>query len=96
MRTSQWPLQDAKAQLSQVVDAALNGEPQHITRHGKRAVVVVSETVFESLQKNARAAAPNFIEHLLAIPKLAPPITTKAKKSTDFERRNLKLRDVDL
>ena len=93
MRTSQWPLQDAKAQLSQVVEAALNGEPQHITRHGKRAVVVVSETTFESMQMNARAAAPNFIEHLLAIPKSTPP--AKGKKSVDFERGNLVLRDVD-
>ena len=95
MRTSNWPLQDAKAQFSQVVDAALNGEPQHITRHGKRAVVVVSETTFESLQKNAKAAAPNFIEHLLAIPKAAPVQKGRAKESMDFGRGNLALRDVD-
>ena len=95
MRTTLWQLQDAKAQLSQVVEAALNGEPQHITRHGKRAVVVVSEATFESLQKNAKAAAPNFIEHLLAIPKPAPAVKGKAKESFDFGRGNLVLRDVD-
>ena len=93
MRTTQWQLQDAKAQLSQVVDAAINGEPQHITRHGKRAVVVVSEIAFETLQKNARAAAPNFIEHLLAIPKSVPAI--RVKDSAELERGNLVLRDVD-
>ncbi len=30
MRGSQWRLQDAKTQFSQVVEAALQGEPQHI------------------------------------------------------------------
>ena len=29
MHSSQWRLQDAKTQFSQVVEAALQGEPQH-------------------------------------------------------------------
>lgn len=69
MLTAHWRLQDAKTQFSQVVEAALRGEPQHITRRGKEAVVVVSEQDYAALQKSARAAAPGFIEHLLAIPK---------------------------
>jgi prevent-host-death family protein len=64
-----WRLQDAKTQFSQVVEAALAGEPQHITRRGKPAVVVLSEETFEAYRRNARAAAPGFIAHLLAIPK---------------------------
>ena len=69
MRSSQWRLQDAKTQFSKLVDAALRGEPQHITRSGKPAVVVLSEEAFEFLQRSARAAAPGFVAHLLAIPK---------------------------
>lgn len=69
MHSSQWRLQEAKTQFSQVVDAALRGEPQHITRSGKPAVVVLSEEAFASLQRSAHAAAPGFIAHLLAIPK---------------------------
>ena len=54
MNANQWRLQDAKTQLSQVVEAALHGEPQHITRNGKKAVVVLSEQAFESLQRSAQ------------------------------------------
>ncbi|MGA3403248.1 MAG: type II toxin-antitoxin system Phd/YefM family antitoxin [Acetobacteraceae bacterium] len=41
MRT--WPLQEARAHLRDVVDSALEEGPQRITRHGKQAVIVVSE-----------------------------------------------------
>lgn len=88
MRSSQWRLQDAKTQFSQVVEAALRGDPQHITRSGKPAVVVLSEETFESLQRSAHAAAPGFVAHLLAIPKY--------KDEGDVERVSLSLRDVDL
>ena len=43
MRQAQWQLQTAKAQLSELVEAALRGEPQRITRRGKDAVMVLSE-----------------------------------------------------
>jgi antitoxin Phd len=69
---SPWRLQDAKAQFSALVDNAMRGVPQHVTRSGKRAVVVLSEQDFEALQRSAaiRAHAPlSFVEHLLAIPK---------------------------
>jgi len=69
MATSQWRLQDAKTQLSQVVEAALQGEPQHITRRGKPAVVVLSEEAFDAYKRNAQAAAPGFVAHLLSMPK---------------------------
>ena len=66
-----WRLQDAKSQFSALVDNALRGVPQHVTRRGKQAVVVLSEQDFEALQRIAanRAARPaSFIEHLLAMP----------------------------
>jgi prevent-host-death family protein len=37
-----WTLADAKAHLSEVVDSALKKGPQVITRHGRKAVVVVA------------------------------------------------------
>ena len=52
----------------------MRGVPQHVTRSGKRAVVVFSEQNFEALQRSAagRGTAPlSFVEHLLAIPKVA-------------------------
>ena len=82
-----WRLQDAKAQFSAVVDAALNGEAQLVTRRGKRAVVVLSADEYERLRRGERAQAPGFIDHLLAMPKAAP-------HRADAGRPAIKLRDV--
>jgi prevent-host-death family protein len=38
----EWQLQDAKAQFSEVVQRALDGHPQCVTKHGKAAVVVIA------------------------------------------------------
>lgn len=87
MQKSQWRLQDAKAQFSQVVEAALQGEPQHVTRRGRDAVVVLSEASYRVLKQNLRFAAPGFIAHLMAVPKSGV---------SNFDRGNIKLRDVEL
>ena len=82
-----WHLQDAKSQFSALVDNALRGVPQHVTRRGKQAVVVLSEQDFEALQRGAsnRAAPPaSFIEHLLAMP-TEPP---EASPNTSSEARS--------
>ena len=63
-----WRLQDAKAQFSAVVDGALRGVPQHVTRRGKQAVVVVSEQDFAALQNQGSRKALSFIQHLRAMP----------------------------
>jgi antitoxin Phd len=42
MRT--YPLNEARAEFSKVVERALAGEPQRVTRYGKEAVIIVSET----------------------------------------------------
>ncbi len=92
---SAWRLQDAKAQFSALVDNALRGVPQHVTRRGKRAVVVLSEQDFEALQRSAasRAGTPmSLIEHLLAIPKAAKAPTSD---EADSPRLNALPRDVD-
>jgi prevent-host-death family protein len=44
-------LQEAKARLSEVVAAAMNGEPQIITKHGKEAAVVISCADFRRLTR---------------------------------------------
>ena len=67
-----WRLQDAKAQFSALVESALRGVPQHVTRRGKEAVVVVSAQDFAALQRSATgqtAQVPDLITHLLAMPK---------------------------
>ena len=85
---TQWALQDAKNRFSAVVDAALAGEPQQVTRRGKPAVVVLSVTEYERLRREPPEDAPSFIEHLLAIP--------NGGDGFEFERIPLSPRSLEL
>ena len=42
-----WQLQQAKAQFSEVVNCALNGTPQLVTRSGRPSVYIVSAEEYE-------------------------------------------------
>ena len=87
-----WPIQDAKNKFSALVDAALAGEPQRVTRRGQPAVIVIAAEEYERLCQAEKAGAPDFIEHLLAIP--------QAPDDDDFElparTRDLRPREIDL
>jgi prevent-host-death family protein len=50
MSMKQWPVQDAKNQLSRVIDLARTEGPQTITRHGQPVVVVVEAQEFKKLR----------------------------------------------
>lgn len=80
-----WSLQDAKNRFSAVVDAALSGEPQLVTRHGRPAVVVVAAETFQRLHRLDRAAAPSFAQALRAMP----------QDDGTFERPSVRPRDVE-
>ena len=47
-----WQIQDAKNKLSEVIARAQKNGPQLITRHGEKAVVVVSYAEYERLRKS--------------------------------------------
>ena len=82
---TEWQLQDAKNRFSAVVDAALAGSPQCVTRRGKPAVVVLAVEEYERLRRNAKAAAPTFVDMLLAMP----------QDDGEFERWPMQVRDVE-
>lgn len=82
---NEWSLQDAKNGFSAVVDAALEGEPQRVTRRGKPAVMVVAVEEYERLRHLEQARAPTFADLLLSIP----------QDSGEFERIPLPSRPVD-
>ena len=65
-----WTLQDAKNKFSAVVEKALAGDPQEVTRRGKPAVVVVSSEEYTRLLNAAAKAQGSFVEHLLGFPDL--------------------------
>lgn len=69
MTSQSWRLQDAKNQFSKVVEAALHGEPQHVTRRGREVVVIVAADEYMRFEKFKAAAMPRFVDHLLAMPK---------------------------
>ncbi|MDS9469109.1 type II toxin-antitoxin system Phd/YefM family antitoxin [Paracoccus sp. MBLB3053] len=63
-----WTLQDAKNRFSAVVDAALAGQPQQVSRRGKPAVVIMSATEYERMRAAARKDRGSFIAHLMDFP----------------------------
>jgi prevent-host-death family protein len=59
-------VQDARARFGDVIDAALKGRPQRVTRRGKDAVVVVSEEEWRRLA--GPKPAMNLGEYLATFP----------------------------
>lgn len=83
MRT--WQLQEARSQFSALVDEALEHGPQRVTRHGRKAVVVVSEEEWDRLQ----GAVPSFGTLLAQCPldegDLPPRRPARALRGGPFE-----------
>ncbi len=52
-RLDRWLLQDAKARFSELVRRVRNDGPQHVTVHGRDAVVVISAEEFRRLKGEA-------------------------------------------
>lgn len=50
IKKNTWSLQDAKAHFSEVVRLAETQGPQHVTRHGGEAVVILSLDQYRKLQ----------------------------------------------
>lgn len=48
--THTWPVQDAKARFSELLDSSIAQGPQIVTRHGKAAAVLVPIRQWEALQ----------------------------------------------
>ena len=76
-----WTLQDAKNRFSAVVEAALAGQPQEVTRRGLPAVVVVSAEEYRRLVTSAAARRESLADHLLGFPRgeIGPPETGRGK-----------------
>ncbi len=49
-----WPVQDAKARFSELLDCCLAGGPQIVTRRGAEAAVLVPIVEWRRLQQAAR------------------------------------------
>lgn len=67
-----WSLQDAKNRFSAVVDAAMAGQPQRVSRRGKPAVVILSAVEYDRMRQAAGEVRGSFLHHLLDFPGLDP------------------------
>ena len=79
-KVPKWQLQDAKNQLSELVDQAVRSGPQIITRRGEETAVVIS---FEEWSRLARPRA-RLIDVLRRAPKVPGGLDTA--RSRDFGR----------
>jgi prevent-host-death family protein len=59
-----WPLEEARKHISDLVTSALEKGPQRVTRHGKSAVIVVSEDEWDRVNKTV----PSFGRLLASFP----------------------------
>jgi len=57
-----YPLHEARSEFSKLIDRALAGEPQRVTRHGKEAVVIVSEADWLARLKSAPTLTDLFLK----------------------------------
>ena len=80
-----WRLEEAKAKFSQMVDQAMKGQPQRVTRRGKDAVVVVNAEHWDALN----GAGLTAYELIRTAPKFED-------FELDVERSREGIREVDL
>ena len=83
---AEWSLQDAKDNFSALVNAALAGEPQRVTRRGQPAVVVLATEEYDRLRRLEKTDAPTLGALLLEIP----------QDDGEFDRLPLNARPSDL
>jgi prevent-host-death family protein len=77
-----WQLQTAKNKLSELVDLAIKSGPQEITRHGKKAAVVLSVREYLRLKQRKGSLVDFFRQSPLA--------------EIDLRRHQGRPREVDL
>jgi prevent-host-death family protein len=80
-----WQLQDAKNRFSEVVEGALKGEPQIITRRGVETAVVLSYEDFKSM----KVCCHNLSHFFQKSPLVAVKLDVKREKSPS--RQDLKI-----
>jgi len=78
-----WPVQDAKARFSELLETSLSEGPQLVTKHGKAAAVLVPIRQWDALQTAGKRALKQILLDTAAPTGIVVPA-----------RGNLKLRHV--
>jgi len=87
---TEWQLQEAKARFSEVVERAIQGVPQTVTRRGRPAVMVVSVEEYER-QRAATRPRKSLVKLLRECPEPGlADILDESREAPDYGR------DIDL
>ena len=68
-----WPVQDAKARFSEMLETSLAEGPQVVTKHGKAAAVLVPIRQWEALQASGKRTLKQLMLDRAVIAELAVP-----------------------
>jgi prevent-host-death family protein len=75
-----WPVQDAKARFSELLDACVAEGPQVVTRRGSETAVLVPIAEWKRLRDGARPSLKELLLSASARSNLALPARGKAKR----------------
>ena len=73
----QWPVQDAKARFSELLEASVEEGPQLVSRRGEPKAVLVSIAEWENLQRRAKPTAKEVL--LAAEPRFELDIPSRGR-----------------
>ena len=74
-----WPVQDAKARFSELLETSLSDGPQLVTKHGKAAAVLVPIRQWNALQTAGKRALKQVLLDPAAPTGIAVPARGKLK-----------------
>lgn len=74
-KTKRWPVQDAKARFSELLDASLTSGPQIVTRRGEEMAVLVRVDHWRQLQEATRPRLKDLL--LAAAPREGAPVAPR-------------------
>lgn len=74
-----WPVQDAKARFSELLETSLSEGPQVVTKHGKPAAVLVPIRQWDALQTAGKRALKQVLLDTTAATGIVVPVRGKLK-----------------
>jgi prevent-host-death family protein len=77
-----WPVQDAKARFSELLDACVNEGPQVVTRRGSETAVLVPIAEWKRLKNSARPSLKDLLMSDVGRADLVLPQRGLAKRRT--------------
>jgi len=80
-----WPVQDAKARFSELLDACVNEGPQVVTRRGTETAVLVPIAEWKRLKRAARPSLKDLLMSDVGRADFNLPLRGRAKRRKSVE-----------